>query len=197
MRAYNVAERQFTSVGSSLPILTGRYDIEAKAPHPATRAEMMRMLQALLVERFRLAMHREPKEVSGYVLLTDAGGAKLRESESGGPECKILQVMKGDFREFQFRNCTLQSFALEPLGPWLGEFVVDQSGMTGQYDFDFLFSRDQPANPREGRPEPSVFNPGAPSIPTALKQQLGLRLQAQKITVDLYSIDHVEKPSQN
>ena len=63
MRAYNIAERQFASVGSWLPVLTGRYDIEAKSPTPANRAEMMRMLQALLTERFRLTMHHEPKQV--------------------------------------------------------------------------------------------------------------------------------------
>src|SRR5689334_11157043 len=47
MRAYNIAERQFASVGSYLPILTGHYDIEAKAPAPAARTDMMRMLQTL------------------------------------------------------------------------------------------------------------------------------------------------------
>lgn len=71
MRAYGLSERNFASVGGYLPVLTGRYDIDARAAQPAGPAEMMRMLQVLLADRFRLAMHRETREVNGYALLVD------------------------------------------------------------------------------------------------------------------------------
>jgi uncharacterized protein (TIGR03435 family) len=197
MRAYSISERQFASVGKWLPILTGRYDIDAKAPHSVSRADMMRMLRSLLAERFQLAMHRETKEVSGYALVVDKDGPKLREHVGNGAECTYVLTQKGELREFQFRNCSMQSFAAEPLGPWVREIVADQTGLKANYDFEFLASWDLPANPMEGGSEARVFNPGAPSIFTAVKQQLGLRLQPQKINVEMLSIDHLERPSEN
>jgi uncharacterized protein (TIGR03435 family) len=197
MRAYSISERQFASVGKWLPILAGRYDIDAKAAHSVSRADMMRMLQGLLAERFQLAVHRETKEVSGYALLVDKDGPKLREHVGNGAECTYVRAQKGELLELQFRNCSMQSFAAEPLGPWVREIVADQTGLKATYDFEFLAGWDLPANPMEGGSEARVFNPGAPSIFTAVKQQLGLRLQPQKLNVEMLSIDHVERPSEN
>lgn len=97
----------------------------------------------------------------------------------------------------EFRNCTLGRFALEWLGPWADAFVEDRTGLKENYDFEFLFSREEPANPRKGRQEPRVFNEGAPPVFAAVRHQLGLRLEARKLAVQMYTIDHVEKPSEN
>jgi uncharacterized protein (TIGR03435 family) len=75
--------------------------------------------------------------------------------------------------------------------------VVDKTGLKGSYDFELLHSREVAANPGENRPAPTVINPDAPSIFTAMKQQLGLRLQPEKLAVSFFSIDHMEKPSEN
>lgn len=197
MRAYNLAERNFASVGSYLPLLLEHYDIDARAAHPAGRTEMMLMLQRLLADRFRLAMHTEVREMNGYVLLVDKDGPKLRQHAGNQADCSVGSSLKGQFREMEFRNCPVGRFVLEWLGPWAGSIVEDQTGLDGNYDFEFLFSREESANPREGRAEPRVFNDGAPSVFAAVRQQLGLRLESRKLAVAMYTIDHVEKPSAN
>src|SRR5690348_10775599 len=66
-RAYGLDELQFAR--PTPPLLREPYDIDAEAEHPASRAEMMRMLRALLEDRFQLRLHRESKEVTGYALV--------------------------------------------------------------------------------------------------------------------------------
>jgi uncharacterized protein (TIGR03435 family) len=199
MRAYNASERQFSAPAATplLAILTGKYDIDAKAPHPASRAEMMAMLRSLLADRFKLALRRETKEVSGYALVVDKAGPNLRDHSGDGPECTSQIAVKGEFREFRFQNCTVDLLTADLLTGVSGSIVADHTGLKGHYDFEFLASWELPGNPREDRPEPRVVNPGAPSIFAALKEQLGLRLVAGKITVEMLTIDHVEKPSAN
>ena len=75
--------------------------------------------------------------------------------------------------------------------------VADRTGLTGNYDFELLASWDVPANPAEGRPEPRIINPEGPSIFVAVRQQLGLRLAARKIEVEMVTIDRVERAASN
>src|SRR5258707_13516367 len=76
-------------------------------------------------------------------------------------------------------------------------FVADETGLKGDYDFELFASREIPANPREGRPEPVLINPEAPSIFIALQEQLGLKLEARRIPVEIYTVEHVERPTEN
>jgi uncharacterized protein (TIGR03435 family) len=85
---------------------------------------------------------------------------------------------------------------------WLGQVlqrderpVVDMSGLQGNYDFTLSFAPELPPNiPRENLPAGFLDRP---TIFDALKQQLGLKLEAQKGPVEYYVIDHVEKPGEN
>ena len=188
MRAYNISGRYILNP-NVLP--AQRYDIDAKASHPCGRAELMVMLQNLLADRFKLAMHRETKEISGYVLVVDAGGGpKVRESNAIGGDCTTRAVPDGTL---QVRNCAMSFFALG-LGDMLGQPVEDKTGLAGTYDFEFLASWELSAVPGQ---EARVIHAGAPSVPAALKQQLGLRLQPQKVAVAFYNIDHIERLSEN
>jgi uncharacterized protein (TIGR03435 family) len=64
-----------------------RYDIVAKVPRGATKAEFMVMLQNLLAERFKLTLHREKKDLSMYALVVGKNGPKMKESvEDPAPE---------------------------------------------------------------------------------------------------------------
>jgi uncharacterized protein (TIGR03435 family) len=78
MRAYGIDETQFPK--GSAPLLE-RYDVDAKTDHSVSRAEMMRMLQTLLADRFKLAFHWDTRDVDGYALVAAKGGPKLRKHE--------------------------------------------------------------------------------------------------------------------
>lgn len=188
-RAYDASPRQFVNA-EKFPV-RACYDIDAKAPAPTTRAEMMRMLQNLLGERCKLALHREKKEVSGYALLLASGGPKLQEHTGPGPDCAARHAPNG---EFSFQNCSLDFFATVGIADFLGAFVTNETGLTATYDFQILFGWERPGPP--GQP-PIAINPGAPSVPAALQKQLGLRLEAKKITVDFIAIDAFQPPSAN
>lgn len=198
MKAYGIYQIQLTGSPLALSLMRDpaeRYDIDAKAGHPVSRSEMMQMLRTLLADRFKLSLHREKKEVAGYALLANTGGPKLREHVGDDNECKVRRNGDGSVG---FQNCPMESLAANLLyGAVDSHFVENQTGLKGSYDFEILFSQEMPANPREGRPEARVINPDAPSIFTALKQQLGLRLQPRKITIEMFNVDHVEKPSEN
>jgi uncharacterized protein (TIGR03435 family) len=198
MRAYSLSQQQFSFDEAHrkalLPILLEKYDIDAKASRPSTRAAMKIMLQNLLAERFQLAMHRETKELPGYLLTVDPGGPKLREHEGGGPECVSSRSGNGALR---LQNCPLDIFVGYQLNGIVRGLVADRTGLTGNYDFELLASWEVPANPAEGRPEPRIINPDAPSIFVAVRQQLGLRLESRKIELEMVTIDRVERAASN
>ena len=76
----------------------------------------------------------------------------------------------------------------------VGRLVLDRTGLSGRgFDFDLEFSADPPA----GVPPAPSENPGAPSIFTALEEQLGLKLQAERAPVEVLVIDRVERPTEN
>jgi uncharacterized protein (TIGR03435 family) len=189
MRAYNADQRQLSTPGNA-PLPSERYDIDAKAPSSVNRTEMMLMLQRLLVDRFKLAISRQEKKVSGYTLVLDRVGHKLRENVGPGGDCTAGRAGNG---ELSFRHCAMQFFAVSLTAMTAGRFVVDRTGLEGNYDFELLASWESPS--ADGGPK--TINPGAPSIFDALRRQLGLRLASEKITVSLFEIDHIEKPTEN
>lgn len=201
MRAFRLDESQFTRPTPKLVL--ERYDVDARADHAASLAEKERMLQALLADRFHLKLRRETKEVSGYALVQAKSGPKLKRHENGEPgNCRTRMESDG---HFHYENCTmaeLGSFSLYPgvmgLSGRLGNrFIADETGLPDTYDFDLFYTWDVPANPAEGRPDPRTINAGAPSIFTALENQLGLKLEARRIPVEFVTIDRLEKPSEN
>jgi uncharacterized protein (TIGR03435 family) len=82
-----------------------RYDIDATAGHPVSRRDIVRMLQALLTDRFKVSLHRETKEALGYALVVGIAGPKFRASaDPEGANCNIRRNAGG---ELQFENCSL------------------------------------------------------------------------------------------
>jgi uncharacterized protein (TIGR03435 family) len=183
--AYKVAPVQITNVQN---VMNERYDILAKAGGPAKTDEMRVMMQALLAERFKLALHRETKEMSAYALTEAKGGHKLKEAEAADGN-GVLPVQG---------KMALggQSATLDQLGMFLADPlrapVVDMTGLKGRYDFTLDISEYLPKGPRQpGEPEPDPVS----ILQTALPKQLGLRLEARKLPIQMVIIDHVEKPS--
>jgi len=148
-------------------MMTGaeRFNVEAKAEDPtkATEQQLLEMLQALLIERFHMKLHHESQELPGFTLVVAKNGPKLTASKSdkmstsfGGP-LKVKPI-PGEPISLTARKHSMRSLA-EMLGRIGQGPVVDNTGLTGDYDFEL--SWDETAGP-------SLF--------TALQEQLGLRL---------------------
>jgi uncharacterized protein (TIGR03435 family) len=157
-----------------------RYDIEARPASGTLSYERLKpMLQALLVERFGLRTHHDMRDVSGYALVVAKGGAKLAAS-SGDP--KPFGIYPGGLQGGPGALDTLASMLASPVG----KPVVNKTGIQGNYDLKLRFAKD------------GDTNSSLPSIFTAIQEQLGLRLEAQKVPVDYLVIDHCElKPKEN
>ena len=93
--------------------------------------------------------------------------------------------------QFNFHNISMQVLTGQFLSGASGRPVVDETGLKGNYDFDLKYTPDQPG--AAGPPDPPIF----PDLFTALREQLGLRLESHKGPVDFFVIDHVERPSAN
>jgi uncharacterized protein (TIGR03435 family) len=173
--------------------------IEGVAPRPSTIAELHLMMQTALADRFKLQVHREKKEVQAYVLGLDKNGPRnLREhTPANASDFVIDQKREGLDNKWAARAAPLDFFVWR-LGLRLGRPVADQTGLrAGGYDFDLSFTNSPPARPGAGGPDPTLPDLSGPTIFDALRRQLGLRLDDRKAPVDVFVIDHVERPSEN
>ncbi len=164
---------------------TQHYDVSAKVEGDArlTKAEMRPMLQNLLKERVHLETHNERRIVPGYALTLAKGGSRLKPN-TGAP----FSGMSMGF-EFKFQNAPMEQIAIL-VGSELKQPAVDKTGLTGKYDFDLIFTRDD--HPTD------VPHPDYGSIFVAIEKQLGLKLVPEKIPVDYLIVDHVERiPTEN
>jgi uncharacterized protein (TIGR03435 family) len=164
-----------------------RYDIVAKAEGNTTDAQMKRMTQTLLAERFKLKFHRESKEVPVVVVSLGKTAPKLfppKEEEKysirivpqTGPDQKVVSWHVVATR-FSFAQLN------ETFSRQLERVIVNRTGMDGDFDFTLDFT------PDENRP-----NPLDPSIIlAAMRDQLGLTVKSQKAPVDFFVIDNAEK----
>ena len=156
------------------------------------------MMQKLLAERFKLAYHRQKKEVSIYALTVAKNGPKLLAPSTGDPKGlpNLAMPARGRFRA---RNATMLDFAGELQG-WQDRPVVDRTGIQGRYDFGLSWTPDDNQASRmsglSGFPAPRDSNE-TPDLFTAIQEQLGLRLESSRGFIDVMIIDHVERPSEN
>ncbi len=214
--AYDVKEDQISGgpdwVGSK------GYDIDAKVtgtdpsdPHQLSKAQRSQALQALLADRFKLALHTETKEASIYALTVAKSGPKLQESKPSEvpPSMPSGAVVRGPdggvprggmMRMSGPGNLTGQAMTMTQLANLLSQqlhkTVVDQTGLPDAYDFTLQWTPDNaPVGPGGG--EAQTPDPSGPTIFTALQEQLGLKLESTKGPVKTVVIDHIEPPSEN
>lgn len=188
MLAYDVTPAQISGVPSALDKVG--YDIEATCDHPMTKEGGGRMLQTLLADRFKLVVHREEREQPIYALIIAKGGPKLHESsasKSGPPE------IKRNGSAFVFGRRPMSSLALI-LSQIVGRTVADKTGLGGRYNFTLEYAPERTGSGRDGA---APADTDGPSIFTALPQQLGLTLDAQKGQIEFIVVDHAETPSAN
>ena len=177
-----------------------RFDIQARAPEGMNGVEQMRpMLQALLADRFKMVAKIEKRVLQSYALVKarDDGrlGPNIKPAEKPcvGPRGEAplgIQCVQGGAGG----GARAVGIPIGQLAPMLSLVVrrpvVDRTGLTGIYDLELRFSGD----PVDGGP---ATDPSAPSIFTALQEQLGLKLEAQREVVDVLVIDTIDRPAEN
>jgi uncharacterized protein (TIGR03435 family) len=156
-------------------------DALSKVSPDASKEQRMLMLQALLAERFKLVVHRETKELPIYALIAGKNGPKFRAVEDDG---SAAEIGSGGGHQIKAHHVSMKSLAATLQG-YIGDTVVDATGLTGLFDLNLDFNVDESMS-SEG---PTVFE--------AVQRQLGLKLEARKGPVEVVVIDHVEKPSVN
>lgn len=129
-----------------------------------------------------------------------AGPAAARGPATGGPMMGPCQFLIAPGR-FQVAGQSMAAFA-NSLGMQVGRPVLDETGLQGAYDFTLTFmpdaGRGMPAGPPPpGAPELPPIDPNAPALPTALQEQLGLRLESGKGPVEMIVIDSIDQPTED
>jgi len=164
---------------------TDRYDIEAKTgrPEKITREQMGPLMQSLLAERFHLRFHRETKELTVGALVISRSGPKLRAKTA--EEGSGMNTSGGPERSHLIATGTSMELLAGYLGNRLGRIVVDRTGLTESYDFTLEWSPGETADS------------SLPSLVTALRDQLGLRIEPQKASAEVLVIDAISRPSEN
>jgi uncharacterized protein (TIGR03435 family) len=198
--AYNVHARQIE--GGPAWLDSAKYDSVGRPDTPGqpSRDQMKLMIQKLLADRFQLKFHTEKRELPVYAMAVLKTGAKITVSSEDPNAFPGIGFGQGPGVLSLFgRNTTLDGVANALQSNVLDKPVVNQTGLTGRYDFTLKFTPDptQIANFGAGTPG----NPGdldaPPDIFAAFQQQLGLKLESTKTAVDVMVIEKIEKPSEN
>jgi len=183
--AYGVQDNQIAGPDW---IQVEHYDIVAKADQPANEAQMKQMMQALLADRFRLSFHRESKELKAFVLTVAKGGAKVHPAAA--PDAKPFH--QNSANGTVVRSMTIREFGDFIAGP-LQKPVIDETGLTGKYDFVLDFTPYLPDAKNMGPDRPDTTS----ILMAAMEGELGLKLESRKTEVEMMVVDHIEKPSEN
>ena len=190
-----------------------RFDFAAKLPEAgASREEFRKMLQNLLVERFKLAVHREKKDAQVYELTVAKSGPKFHESkpdqadseEGSGPPKRdsdgfpiltgsmTMAIVPGHAR-IRSHDQDMSWFA-DMLSGQLRAPVIDATELKGKYDFVVSWAFADNSN---GRSSDSIEDPTSAMI-GAVQSQLGLKLDRKKGQIEVLVVDHMEKkPTDN
>jgi|ERR1700733_9310495 uncharacterized protein (TIGR03435 family) len=205
--AYGVDHGMGTNFVSGLPhwAEVGRYDIQLKVAGedvPAYRklkGEQTRlMLQAVLVDRFKLAAHMGTKEAPIYNLVIAKGGPRMHVSDPAASYPNGIKMPDGSLHgailvergHIIGQQATLSSL-LFMFTDFSGRPVIDRTGLTGKYDFNLQWT------PNERAGDPVSTDDSGPGLFTALEEQLGLKLEPARGSVQAVFIDHIEPPTEN
>jgi len=164
-------------------------------------SEQKHMLQALLADRLKLALHRETRDLTVYALVIAKNGPKLQESEPGdsyrnghkGPD----GVSRPGGIHFEGQKLIAQGVPvgamLFHLSRQLHRTVLDETALSGTYDFTLRLPDGVPL----GIDNPAPPESYEPAVSIAIDRQLGLKLEPKKVSLEVLVIDHVEKPLRN
>jgi len=176
---------------------TQQFTIEAVTPGDVrpVRLEQMRMLRALLVERFGLKFHRQEKEFAIYALSVAKGGPKLQAAAKPDDPPQLVGVVYPGKIEVPAKSVTMDDFVAMLQRATLDRPTVNRTGLTGKYDFDLYWAPDE--TQYGGQVPVAAADAPSPPLFTAMQEQLGLKLEAARGMVSAMVVDEVERPSAN
>ncbi len=215
-RAYGIQRGQV--MGGPNWIDSLRFEIRARADDalegklrklrpPQAVPVKQHMMQALLEDRFQLRIHKDTKELPGFALVVAKGGpwlgAPIADCTRPGGELTTPQTQPGE--DEVYSSCSPLSKLADDASHDLARPVVDKTGLPGNYRYTFHYvpaptgAGDANAPGEAGQPGSVLPDSAsqAPSIFVALQEQLGLKLEARKVSVEVLVIDHVEHPTEN
>jgi uncharacterized protein (TIGR03435 family) len=182
-----------------------RFDIDAKVDDqtaermdklPNQQRNLLRhqLVQQLLADRFKLAVHWEHKELPVYALVVEKASTGIHPAKD--PDKDSRSSTNGTLTDQSVTMTDLAQQLTQILNRELGRIVIDKTDLPGKYDLTLTWS---PDNHSANFTNASADNlaPLGPSIFTAVKEQLGLKLESTKAPVEVLVIDHVETPSEN
>lgn len=186
LMAYSVHPKQVVDapdwVSSEFFDVDGVPDVEGEP----NLVQYQYLLQRLLAERFGLRMYKAKRDLPNYALRVMPGGIKFAKTTWTKDNLPHQGGHPGaDGQTLTFTNSTMSDFLLLGIQHFVDRPVVDETGLTGRYDFALHWLPDQIKAP-EGDAAPGLF--------TAMREQLGLELKATKGPVDVLVVDNVEKP---
>lgn len=180
--AYNLASFQM----SDSHVSTDSYDILARTGAPVSVSQLRALLQKLLADRFKLALHRENKILPVFDLVIAKGGAKLPQANPATALHVVETLPRVQHDAFVFHDASMVEF-----GRMLSQLrgielpVIDRTGIAGNYD---IVLKSAPAVTREG---------DTSALFALIQEQLGLRLVSSRAPIEVVVIDRAEKPSRN
>jgi uncharacterized protein (TIGR03435 family) len=193
--AYDVHAHQV--IGAPAWSTTEKYDITAKVEGEGqpSQEQLRIMLRKLLADRFQLAFQKEQRELPVYSLTVAKSGLKISKNAPNNETTGVIFRAPGSVL---LNNVTMDDFCKMLQSAAVDRPVINQSGLSGQYDFSLVWTPDQVLS---GAPNPNALAPGGadtlPDVYTATQQQLGLKIDATKLRVEVLVLDKVEKPSEN
>jgi uncharacterized protein (TIGR03435 family) len=166
------------------------FDISAVANKAADTNQLKLMLRGLLKDRFKLVLSRSTREMQVYALVVAKNGPKLHEAKPGDPtpttgkEITSLGILPAPrpgerIAGSLFSRENLRDFALElSQMPSFDRPVVDETGLKGEYLLGLRWYAGE-------------------DITTAIQDMLGLKLESQRVPVDIFTVEHIERPDSN
>jgi uncharacterized protein (TIGR03435 family) len=210
-QAYRLQD--FQVVGAPSWTDVARYDVTAKSPSGVGEAAVPGMLQTLLRDRFGLVVHNEMREMPIYALALDRSNGALgphiaRTPSAASAECVARRSSRSAPDRSDGKPCGIGitggsivagdatlSQLLGLLSPMVGRTTVDQTQLGGTFDYTLSWTPDEFQDRTASRDRERPIDPNAPSLFRALQEQLGLKLESTRGSVDVLVIDHVEKPT--
>ena len=183
IRAFGVMS--FQIIGAPSWLLTERYDVVATVPNGAVLTDQTRQssIQKMLADRWNLRYHQETRNSPVYSLVASNDGSKL--TPHTGPGEYAMKVERAGPRVILRSTRGNLPRLVEILSGFSGRVVSNDTGFDGEYDFTLEWLQDASAND----PGPSLF--------TALREQLGLRLVSTEKPAPVIVIDAIERPTEN
>jgi uncharacterized protein (TIGR03435 family) len=195
-RAENVTLRTLLGVAYDVQIFriagpdwidSDGFDLAAKSPQGVPDTQLAPMLQSLLKDRFLVAVHRETKEMPAYDMVAAKGGVKIHAFDPQHPP--VVPPYAG--ASVIGGNATMAQIA-DALARVAGRPVMDRTGMDGRFFYNLNYS------PLSAEATSSAADSGPPDFFVAVQQQLGLKLEPRKESIEILIVDHAERvPTQN